>query len=116
MEKNEKRMLLNSLGVVCQIITQSCPTLYDLMDYSPPGSSVRGDFPGKNSRGGCRALLQGIFPTQGLNPGLPHCKLLLYHLSHQEAMTNLDSTLKSRDVLLLTKIHIAKATVFLVAA
>ena len=35
------------------------------MDYSPPGSSVHGDFPGKNTEVGCHALLQGIFPTQG---------------------------------------------------
>ena len=32
---------------------------------------------------GCRALLQGIFPTQGLNPGLLHFRWILYHLSHQ---------------------------------
>ena len=32
---------------------------------------------------GCRSLLQGISPTQGLNPGLPHCRWILYHLSHQ---------------------------------
>jgi len=32
---------------------------------------------------GCYALLQGIFPTQGLNPGLPHCRQILYRLSHQ---------------------------------
>ena len=32
------------------------------------------DSPGKNTGVGCHALLQGIFPTQGLNPGLPHCK------------------------------------------
>ena len=31
----------------------------------------------------CHALLQGIFPTQGLNPGLPHCRQILYQLSHQ---------------------------------
>ena len=31
----------------------------------------------------CHFLLQGIFLTQGLNPGLPHCKQILYHLSHQ---------------------------------
>ena len=31
----------------------------------------------------CRSLLQGISPTQGLNPGLPHCRWILYHLSHQ---------------------------------
>jgi len=40
------------------------------MDSSPAGSSVHGDSPGKNTGVGCHALLQGIFPTQGLNPGL----------------------------------------------
>ena len=30
----------------------------------------------------CHALLQGILPTQGLNPGLPHCRRIHYHLSH----------------------------------
>ena len=32
---------------------------------------------------GCHFLLQEIFPTQGLNPGLPHCRQMLYRLSHQ---------------------------------
>ena len=41
------------------------------------------DSPGKNTRGGCHALIQGIFPTQASNPGLPHCRKILYHLSHQ---------------------------------
>ena len=50
------------------------------MDCSPPASSVHGDSPGKNTGVGCHALHQGIFPTQGLNPGLPHCRRLLYHL------------------------------------
>ena len=53
------------------------------MDCSLPGSSVHGDSPSKNTGVGCHALLQGIFPTQGLNPGLPHCRWILYHLSHQ---------------------------------
>uniref|UniRef100_A0AC11E3T0 Uncharacterized protein n=1 Tax=Ovis aries TaxID=9940 RepID=A0AC11E3T0_SHEEP len=53
------------------------------MDLSLPGSSVHGDSPGKNTGEGCHALLQGIFPTQGLNPGLPHCRQILYRLSHQ---------------------------------
>ena len=39
-------------------------------------------FPGKNTGVGCHALLQGIFTTQGLNPGLPHYRRILYHLSH----------------------------------
>ena len=65
------------------LVAQLCPTLCDPMDCSPPGSSVRGDSPGKNIGVGCLALLQGIFPTQGLNAGLLHCRWILYHLSHQ---------------------------------
>ena len=65
------------------LIANSCPTLCDPMDYSPPGSSVPWDSPGKNTGVGCHALLQGIFSTQELNPGLSHCRQILYHLSHQ---------------------------------
>ena len=46
---------------------------------SLPGSSVHGNSPGKNTGVGCHAFLQGIFPTQGLNPSLPHHKWILYH-------------------------------------
>ena len=53
------------------------------MDCNPPGSSVCGDSPGKHTRVGCHALLQGIFPTQELNPGLLHCWQILYLLNHQ---------------------------------
>ena len=55
----------------------------DPMDYSPPGSSVHGGSPSKNTGLGCHDLLQGIFPTQESNLGLPHCRQILYHLSHQ---------------------------------
>ena len=41
------------------------------------------DFPSKNTRVGFSFLLQGIFLTQGLNPGLLHCGQILYHLNHQ---------------------------------
>ena len=64
-------------------LLESCPTLYDPMDCSLPGSSVYGDSPGKNSGVGSHALLQGIFPTQELNPDLSHCRWILYQLSHQ---------------------------------
>ena len=40
-------------------------------------------FLGKNTGVGCHFLLQGTFLTQGSNPGLPHCRQVLYHLSHQ---------------------------------
>ena len=55
------------------------------MICSPPGSSVHGDSPGKDTGMGCHALLQGIFQTQELNPGLLHCRWILYHLSHQRS-------------------------------
>ena len=40
----------------------------------------------KNTGVGCHFLLQGIFPTQGSNPGLPHCRQILYYLSHQGSL------------------------------
>ena len=39
--------------------------------------------PGQNTRVGSLSLLLRIFPAQGSNPGLPHCRWTLYHLSHQ---------------------------------
>ena len=68
-----------------RLVTQSCPTLCNPMDCSPPGSSVHGDSPGKRTGVDGHALLQGIFPTQGLNPGLLHCRQTLYHLSYQRS-------------------------------
>ena len=61
-------------------IAQSYPTLCNPMDlyiYSPWNS------PGQNTRVGSLSLLQEIFPTQGSNPGLLHCRRILYQLSHQ---------------------------------
>ena len=49
------------------LVAQSYPTLCDPTDWGPPGSSVHGDSPGKNTGIECHALFQGIFPTQGLN-------------------------------------------------
>ena len=54
------------------------------MDCSLSGSFLHPwDFPGKSAGVDCHFLLQGIFPTQELNPGLPHCRQTLYRLSHQ---------------------------------
>ena len=61
----------------------SCPTPYDPVDHSLPGSSAPGDSPGKNTGVGCQFLLQGIFLIQGLNLGLLYCRQILYRLSHQ---------------------------------
>ena len=69
---------------VCMcLVTRTCVTLCDPMDCNPPGASVHGDSPDKNDGVGCHALLQGIFPIQGSNPDVPHCRWILYHLRHQ---------------------------------
>ena len=56
-------------------ITQLCLTLCDPMDYA--------SHTGQNTGVGNHSLLQGIFPTQGLDPDLPHCRQILQQLSHQ---------------------------------
>ena len=65
------------------LVAQPCPTLCNPVDCSLPGSSIRGDSSGKNTRVGCSAFLQGVFQTLGSNPGLLHCRWILYCLSHQ---------------------------------
>ena len=77
-------------AVLC-LVAQSCLTLCDPMDCSLPGSSVHGDSPGKNTGVDCPALLQRIFPIQGLNPGLPHCRWILYHLSIQRSKRSMEN-------------------------
>ena len=98
----------------CYLVARSCLTLHDLMDCSPPDSSVHGisqarilewvcevkvaqscltlrphglyspwNSPGQNTRVGSLSRLQGIFPNQGLNPGLPHCRWIPYQLNHK---------------------------------
>ena len=59
------------------LVAQLCAILCDPMDCSPL------NLPGQNIGVGCHFLLQEIFLTQGLNPGLLHCRQSLYHLSHQ---------------------------------
>ena len=83
-KQNPSKIYWFAQAHVC-LVTQSCPTLCDPMDLSPPGSSVHGDSPGKNTGVGYHAFVQGIFPTQGLNPGLPHCRWILCQLRHQES-------------------------------
>ena len=68
---------------VLHSLTRLCLTFWDPMDCSPPSSSVHGDSPGKNTGVGSLSLLQGTFPTQGWKPGLPHCRQILYQLSHK---------------------------------
>ena len=78
-------------GTALCSITRSCPTLCNPMDCSPPGSSVYGVLQARILEW-VHSLLQGLFPTQGLNPGLPHCRWILSHLSHQGSPNVLEYT------------------------
>ena len=66
-------------------VAWSCPTLCDPMDLYSPWNS-----PGQDTGVGSLSFLQGIFSTQELNPGLPHCRWILYQLSHKESPRILD--------------------------
>ena len=59
-------------------VAQSCPTLCDPMDYTVHGILQVRILYWVN-------FLQGIFPTQGSNPGLRHCRQILYQLNHKES-------------------------------
>ena len=59
-------------------VTQSCPTLCDPMDYT-----VQGILQARILEWVAHPLLQGIYPTQGWNPGLLQCRQILYQLNHQ---------------------------------
>ena len=73
------------------LLIQLCPTLCDPIDCSLP-VLCPWDSPGKNTGVGCHFLLQGIFLTQGSNPGLLHCRWALYHLSPREALSTESSS------------------------
>ena len=63
--------------------SESCSVVSDSMQ--PYGLCSPWNSPGQNTGVGSLSLLQGIFPTQGLNPGLPHCRQILYQLSHKRS-------------------------------
>ena len=80
---------------------QLCLTLCDPMDCSVPGSSVHGIFQAKILE--WVVFLQGIFPTWELNLGRPHCRQILYSLSHQESVGNLRTLPVSRSMEILKR-------------
>ena len=65
----------------------SGPLWHTMLACSLLDSFVHESSPGKNTGVGCHALLPGIFPTQGSNPGLPRCRWILYCLSHKGSLT-----------------------------
>ena len=68
---------------VCVCVTQWCLTLSGFHGLWPARLLCPWDFPGKSTGVGCHFLLQGILPTGRWNPGLLHCRQILYPLSHQ---------------------------------
>ena len=84
------RECLYCLGVLVNVFTvRSCvesemESLSVVFDSLRPHRLYRPwNSPGQNTGGGSYFLLQGIFPTQGWSPGLPHCRWILYQLSHK---------------------------------
>ena len=70
------------------LVAQSCPTICDPIDCSPPGSSVPGILQARILEWVAIPFSRGFLLTQGLNPSLPHCQQILYHVSHQQTMEN----------------------------
>ena len=84
---------------LCSLVSvpQACLILCGPTDCSPPGSSVHGILQATILERGAHFLLQ-IFPTQGSNPGLLHCRQILYHLSHQGSPLLEPMGLRGQDV------------------
>ena len=74
-------------GALSGKVAQLCPTLCDPMK-SPRG--LQENSPGQNTGVDSLSLLQGIFPTQGSSPGLPHRGQIIYQLNHKGSPLNLN--------------------------
>ena len=82
----------------CEVkVSQSCPTLCDPMDCI-----ARGILQARILKLSSLSFLQGIFPTQGSNPGIPHGRQILYRLSHKGS----PSALHTLNHLIFTTTHI----------
>ena len=68
---------------ISMLVGQSCQTLCNPLDCSQPGSSVHGIFQARIVEWVAISFSMVIFLTQELNPVLPHCRQILYYLSHQ---------------------------------
>ena len=70
-------LLFNMLSESESEVAQSCPTLCNPVDCSPPGSSIHRILQARILEWVTISFSRGIFPTQGSNPGLPHCRQTL---------------------------------------
>ena len=64
-------------------VAQSCPTLCDPVDCSLPGSSIHGILQARILEWVAISFSRGMFPTQGSNPGLLHCRQISYRLNYK---------------------------------
>ena len=90
-------MCFLSILPICFFIKELNPFTFKVIPGESESHSVMSDSlwlhvlyspwrsPGQNTGVGSLSLLQGIFPTQGSNPGLLHCRWILYQLSHKES-------------------------------
>ena len=85
--KQFKRQVISqncsNIRCVCVLVIQSCLTLCDPIDCNPPGSPVHGILQARILEWVAISFSKGIFPTQGSNLGLLHCRQILYHQNHQ---------------------------------
>ena len=76
-----RRQLSRHMELSANLESESCLIVSDSL--RPHGLYSSQNSPGQNTGVGSLSFLQGIFPIQGSNPGLPHCRRILYQLSHQ---------------------------------
>ena len=69
--------------VICSSLKVKVKTTLSCLTLRPHGLYSPWNSPGQDTGVGSLSLLQGIFPTQESNPGLPHCRQILYQLSHR---------------------------------
>ena len=90
--------LIFPLHSMCVCQSLSCVQLLATHGLEPTRLLCPWDSPGKSTGVGCHSLLQGLFLTQGSNPGLLHCGHILYHLSYLGSLTFLQFQLCSRNI------------------
>ena len=93
--QSQRKAMPKNVQIIAQLYSshmlasesESCSVMSDSL--RPHGLYSPGNFLGQNTGVGSLSLLQGTFPTQRLNPGLPHCRQILYQLSHSSAQFSL---------------------------
>ena len=107
------REAMTHLDCICAVLcsfAQLCLTLWDPMDCSPPGSSVHGDSPGKNTRVVAMPSSRGSSKPRDRTP--VSCVESRFFTIWATSEVHLDSILKSKAITLPTKVHIVKAMFF----